>query len=132
MKRSHFLAYFVGLLVLVVGDITWVGYLMSAFYERHLFAIMAPSINVLGAVLFYICYSFGIFFFATRPALREKSIQNAARYGALLGFVAYGTYDFTNQTTLLGWTFSVTIVDILWGMTLTAAAATIAVTVAQK
>ena len=132
MKRSYIAPYFVGLLVLVLGDIAWVGYLMSGFYQNHLFAIMAPSINVPGAILFYLSYSFGIFFFATKPALKERSIRNAALYGALLGFVAYGTYDFTNQATLLGWSFIVTIVDVLWGMALTAAAATIAVAVTQK
>ena len=46
--------------------------------------------------------------------------------GGLLGFVAYGAYDFTNQATLQNWSTLFTVVDISWGITLTAFTAMIA------
>jgi uncharacterized membrane protein len=42
--------------------------------------------------------------------------------GALLGLVAYGTYDITNLSTLRGWSLTVTAIDIAWGAVLTAVA----------
>ena len=42
----------------------------------------------------------------------------------MLGLVAYGTYDMTNLATLKNWSVTVSIVDIAWGVVLTAMAAT--------
>jgi uncharacterized membrane protein len=49
----------------------------------------------------------------------------AAR-GALLGLVAYSTFDLTALAVLAGWSALVTVVDIAWGTFLTAATAGIA------
>jgi uncharacterized membrane protein len=43
--------------------------------------------------------------------------------GALLGLVAYGTYDLTNQATLKTWSTTITLADMAWGSVLTALAA---------
>ncbi len=44
--------------------------------------------------------------------------------GALLGLVAYGTYDITNLATIRDWPVIVSVVDLAWGITVTATAAT--------
>ena len=41
-----------------------------------------------------------------------------------MGGIAYATYDLTNQATLRGWSTVITLVDMGWGVTLSAAAAT--------
>jgi uncharacterized membrane protein len=76
------------------------------------------------AFLFYLLYVVGIVVFAVLPGLREENWRTAAMLGALLGLVAYGTYDLTNLATLKGWPMTVTIVDMAWGVVLTAASAT--------
>ena len=53
------------------------------------------------------------------------SITRAAGRGALLGLVAYATYDLTNQATLAIWSPRVTAFDLAWGTTLTALASLI-------
>ena len=62
--------------------------------------------------------------FAVLPALEQGSLLRALWGGALLGLVAYGTYDMTNLATLKGWSSLVTIADMAWGMTVSAIAAT--------
>jgi len=57
------------------------------------------------------------------PALAAGRWQKAAVSGAVLGFVAYATYDLTNFATLKVWTLRVTVLDIGWGAVVTAAAA---------
>jgi uncharacterized membrane protein len=52
--------------------------------------------------------------------------------GALLGLVAYGTYDLTNQATLKDWPWVVTLTDLAWGAFVTGAAAWVACTVALR
>ena len=42
--------------------------------------------------------------------------------GALIGLLAYGTYDMTNLATLKGWSLQVSLVDMAWGAFLSATA----------
>jgi hypothetical protein len=58
---------------------------------------------------------------ATRPGLEAGSWPKAVLYGALLGALAYGTYDLTNLAVLKGFTVKVALVDMLWGVFVTAA-----------
>ena len=64
----------------------------------------------------------GIVFLAIMPALKEAAWTRALLNGAVLGFVAYATYDLTNQATLSVWSTRLTIIDLCWGTTLTAVA----------
>jgi uncharacterized membrane protein len=43
--------------------------------------------------------------------------------GAILGFVAYGTYELTSWTVMRDWHPSMVAVDMAWGATLTAVSA---------
>lgn len=61
--------------------------------------------------------------FAVAPALAERSWRRAAINGALLGLLAYGTYDMTNLATLKDWPLAMGIVDIGWGSLLTGSSA---------
>ena len=67
---------------------------------------------------------FGTVFLAVLPALKAGSWRRATLNGAVLGFVAYATYDLTNQATLVQWSTQLTIVDMCWGTVLTAVSAT--------
>lgn len=42
-------------------------------------------------------------------------MTDAFLYGALLGFVMYAFYDLTNLATLKDYSWSLTLVDTLWG-----------------
>jgi len=58
------------------------------------------------------------------PAVSGANWTTALINGALLGLVAYGTYDMTNLATLKNWSVAVSVVDMIWGVALTATAAT--------
>jgi uncharacterized membrane protein len=59
---------------------------------------------------------------AILPAFRARRGNLALLNGAALGFVAYATYDLTNQATLTDWPVIVTVADMIWGTFLTATA----------
>jgi uncharacterized membrane protein len=44
--------------------------------------------------------------------------------GALLGLIAYGTYDLSNYATLRDWPLALTALDMAWGAVLSAMSAT--------
>jgi uncharacterized membrane protein len=56
---------------------------------------------------------------------RASTLASAAGYGALLGLVVYGVYDFTNYSTLRQWPFVLTMADVAWGAVASAAAAVV-------
>ena len=62
-------------------------------------------------------------FFAVQPALRSGDWTVALLNGAVLGLIAYGAYDLTNQATLSIWSTTVTVIDMSWGVFLTAVTA---------
>ena len=50
--------------------------------------------------------------------------------GAVLGLVAYGTYDLTNMATLKQWSVKITLIDMAWGSFVTAVTASTATVLA--
>jgi uncharacterized membrane protein len=62
---------------------------------------------------------------------RASTASSAAAFGALLGLVVYGVYDFTNYATLRQWPFALTLVDVTWGSLASAAAAMVVRVVAR-
>ena len=105
-------------------DFVWLTNMASGFYRSRIGELLLaqPKLGVAG--LFYLVYVAGLVHFAVLPAMRAGSWVTALMKGALLGLVAYGTYDMTNLSTLKNWSVSVTIVDLAWGVALSAVAAT--------
>jgi len=105
-------------------DYVWLTNMTDRLYRPVLGPILAPQPDLVAAVIFYIIYIGGIVFLAIAPALKAGSWKRASLNGGVLGFVAYATYDLTNQATLVVWSVKLTVIDIAWGTTLTLLAAT--------
>lgn len=103
-------------------DMLWLGLIANKFYQSQLGHLLGP-VNWPAAIIFYLLYIVGIIIFAVHPALIAGSFGKAVLYGALFGFFAYATYDFTNLATVKDWPLLVTFVDILWGTVLTSSVA---------
>jgi uncharacterized membrane protein len=104
-------------------DMLWIGVVAKGFYRNNLGHLLRPDVNWAAALIFYFLYIAGIMIFATLPALEKHSLRQAVVLGALFGFFTYATYDLTNLATLKDWPVKVVVVDILWGMVLTASVA---------
>lgn len=102
-------------------DFIWLSTMGKGFYQRELGSLLLPNPNLLIAGLFYLAYLVGVVALVAAPA--EGDVMKALIMGAVLGFVAYGTYDLTNLSTVNGFTPTVAIVDMAWGTALTAVSA---------
>ena len=67
---------------------------------------------------------------AIQPALANGDWKTAMVRGAVLGLVAYGTYDLTNMATLKQWSVKITLIDMAWGSFVTAVTASTATVLA--
>ncbi len=117
-------SYAATLLLFLATDALWLGVVARRFYVEQLGALMRESPAWIAAGGFYLFYVAGIVYFAVAPALGAGNWKTAALNGALLGLLAYGTYDMTNLATLKGWPLTMSLVDLVWGGVLTAASAT--------
>lgn len=104
-------------------DMAWLGFIAKSFYQRNLAGILSDGVNWWAAVVFYLIYIAGILLFAVIPALEKGSPGKAIMWGLLYGFFTYATYDLTNMATIREWPLKIVIVDICWGMTLSATVA---------
>lgn len=127
--RALLLAYGGALLALGVGDALWLGWLMPARYQAWIGHLMRPEPLLPAALAFYLLYPVGVVVFAVRPA---RSRGSAVGLGALLGLLAYGTYDLSNLATLRDWPLALTLVDMAWGAALTALAAAAGYALARR
>ena len=116
-------AYGAAVAVLVAMDAVWLGFVATSFYKSQIGHLMAESPRLGIAAIFYALYLVGVLVFAVRPALAAGSARQAVTLGALYGFFCYMTYDLTNLATLRDWPWIVALVDISWGMLLSAATA---------
>jgi uncharacterized membrane protein len=113
-------------------DIAWVGYVARSFYAQMAGQYLAASARLAPAFLFYIIYGSAIAYFAVRPALAAGSVWLAVLNGALLGLTGYGLYNLTNRALFEVWPLKLVVVDIAWGVDITAAVAAIAYLVATS
>ncbi|PWW02019.1 putative membrane protein [Hoeflea marina] len=116
-------AWGVAAFVLLLADGIWLGLVAGNFYRSNLGDLMRSDIRFGVAAIFYIMFAAAVVILAGMPGARAAHWSAALFYGAVLGFAAYGTYDFTNLATLKSWPVIVTIVDLCWGTALTAVAA---------
>lgn len=102
-------------------DFIWLSTMGKGFYQRELGGLLLERPNLVIAGLFYLAYLVGVVALVAAPA--EGDVMKALLMGAILGFVAYGTYDLTNLSTVKGFTPMVAVVDMAWGTALTAVTA---------
>lgn len=115
-------AYIGTAVAMLVLDAIWLTIMVPRVYRPALGDMLADPPNFVVAGVFYLLYVVGVVAFAVLPALGKQSWPMAIGAGALLGLVAYGTYDFTNLSTLRNWRLSLSLIDVAWGTVLTAAA----------
>ncbi len=122
MIKTYLAAFVCAGLFMLVLDAIWLSTMASRLYRPLIGELLAEQFRLGPAISFYLIYLAGIVYFGVRPALAEGSLGTALLSGALLGFVAYATYDLTNQATMKVWPTTITIVDMIWGSLLTAGA----------
>lgn len=118
------IAYGAAALTMLVLDVIWLSQAVPRIYKPQLGDLLAEQPNFAIAAVFYLVYLIGVVVFAILPAVDKGSWTQALLMGGLLGLVAYGTYDFTNLATLRGWPLGLSLIDVVWGVVLTATVST--------
>ena len=109
--------------VFMLMDLGWISQMLPRLYKPEIGPLLADKPSVAPAAAFYLIYIAGVTVFAIAPGLSAGSWGKTAGNAALLGLMAYATYDLTNQATLRLWSSKVSLWDMGWGVFATTVAA---------
>lgn len=106
-------------LVFLSIDVIGLKTLIRPVFERYVGDLLVESFRFGPAMVFYLFYIGAVLWFVSVPALKDNAPGQALLGGALLGAMAYGTYEFTNYATLRAWHWQMVAIDLTWGIFLT-------------
>ena len=115
--------YAITAFVFLAADAIMLRTFMKPLFEKHLGDWLLEPIRIGPAAAFYLVYVAGVLWLISWPALRDDVPTMALINGAILGALAYGTYEFTNYATLSRWSMQQVMVDTTWGAVLTGVSA---------
>lgn len=124
--------YLIALPVFLGIDMIWLTVVAKDFYAKQIGFLMAKNPNLIAAFVFYLIFIAGLVYFVITPAFDKRMWMQALIVGASFGFVTYATYDLTNLATIRDWPIILTIVDLIWGMMLSASVSVITYFIALK
>jgi uncharacterized membrane protein len=127
---SWWYGYGAALVVMGLLDAVWLGFVARDFYRQEAGEMLAAEVRKLPAALFYLAYPAGLVTLALQP--QPEGASMAAWRSALVGLIAYGTYDLTNMATLRQWSYTLTLADVAWGAFASALAGTAAFFAMQR
>lgn len=130
---THWILLWIAAAVIFLAiDLVWLGWLGRGLYQAEIGPLLRQPFNLPAAGAFYVLYITGLMIMVIWPAFQAQSVLQALLRGALLGLIAYGTYDLTNLAVMKGFTTKIAIIDMAWGTLLTGAVSALTVLVGTK
>jgi uncharacterized membrane protein len=126
------LLWIVAAVLFLAIDMVWLLWLGRSIYVTEIGDILRQPPNMAAAGAFYILYITGLMIMVIWPAFQAQSVSQALMYGALLGLIAYGTYDLTNLAVMKGFTTRIALIDMAWGTVLTGTVSALTVLVGTR
>jgi uncharacterized membrane protein len=90
---------------------------MRPLFESYIGPLMLPDPRLGAAAAFYLCYVAGLLVIVSLPNLSDPG--RALWQAAILGAMAYGTYEFTSYAVMKDWHLRMVVTDVIWGTALT-------------
>ena len=113
----------------LILDALMLTFVMRPLFERHVAYLLREDVNLAAAAVFYLFYIAGLVYLVSWPALKDGA--PVLLPAAIIGALAYGTYEFTSYAVTKGWHPAMVATDLIWGTVLTATSAWVGVTAAR-
>ena len=113
------LVFVITAVIFLALDAVMLTLVMKPLFTRHLGSEMRDKPMMGSAALFYLAYVAGLVFLVSVPALQDGAPGRAALHGAVIGAMAYGTYEFTSMAIMKKWSWTMVLADTAWGTALT-------------
>lgn len=110
--------YISTVLIFLILDGLMLTFHMQPLFRRALGPQLLDQIRMIPAVAFYAAYIAGLIYLVSFPALKTGSAIVIP--AAIIGAMAYGTYEFTSYAIMRDWNATLVANDLIWGTFLTA------------
>jgi len=124
--------YAIALVVFSALDLLWLGVVAKGLYAEYLGFLLRDQVLWPAAVVFYLFFLMGLVVFVIVPAMKTRSVSRALGLGAFYGFITYQTYELINYAMVRDWPFPIVVIDIVWGIVLSASVSALTVVVARR
>ncbi|MEN9411229.1 MAG: hypothetical protein RL216_3203 [Pseudomonadota bacterium] len=103
--------------IFLILDAIMLTLVMKPLFSRHIGPLMLTDIRMVPAAAFYAAYVAGLIYLVSLPALRTGAPVLIP--AAIIGAMAYGTYEFTSYAIMKDWHWQMVVTDTVWGTVLT-------------
>lgn len=135
------MVWFVVLACMFLADYIWINYIVKSIYQSNVEIVQKQKFK-LDALSTGVVYAFIAFIFAfvTVPLVQyyhnrgtnQNLLVVATMVGGLVGFCVYGLFNFTSKAIFVNYSWTVAIIDTLWGTSLFAFACCLYYFLVQK
>lgn len=101
--------------IFLIVDLIWLNFIAKNLYQKEIGTLLLKNPNLLPAFLFYALFIVALLVLVLIPGIQSNSLTKTLLLGAVFGFITYATYDLTNLATLQGWSIKMTVIDLIWG-----------------
>ena len=108
----------VSAVIFLILDALMLTFVMRPLFETYLKDLMLADLRLIPAAVFYLGYVAGLTYLVSWPAL--KTGAPVIIPAAVVGAMAYGTYELTSYTIMKAWHPTLVMVDMTWGTIATA------------
>lgn len=105
--------------IFLIIDLIWLNLIAKNLYQKEIGNLLLKNPNILPAFLFYALFIVALLILVLIPGIQSYTLLKTILFGAVFGFITYATYDLTNLATLDGWSIKMTIIDLIWGASVT-------------
>lgn len=130
--RKWLLSYAVAAVVFAAIDVAWIATVAGKQYASQIGPLLAPTVNPVGAVAFYLVYVAGVVHYGVQPHAPDAGLRQRVVGGALFGFFTYATWALTGLAVLKGFPVWVAVTDIAWGVAVCSAVTFLTVTLLRR
>ncbi len=119
MSLMNFKALVLSVIFFLVLDALFIGAFMKD-WQSLLLRVQGEKMEVrmLSAFAVYVIMVLAWVYFVYKPFLVHKSVGEAVKTGAILGFCIYGVFELTNFAIIKKWDMKFVLMDTFWGATL--------------
>ncbi|HNW23241.1 MAG TPA: DUF2177 family protein [Candidatus Dojkabacteria bacterium] len=111
--------YLIALGIFLIIDLIWLNLIAKNLYQKEIGSLLLKNPNLIPALIFYLLFIVALLILVLIPGINSYTLTKTLLLGAVFGFITYATYDLTNLATLDGWSIKMTIIDLIWGTSVT-------------
>ncbi len=104
--------------VFLILDAMMLSVVMKPLFQARIGGLMLENMRIGAAAAFYLAYVAGLVYLVSWPGLTAGGAVVIP--AAIIGAMAYGTYEFTSYAIMKDWHWTMVAADVTWGTVLTA------------